>query len=94
MILATTRSQVKTELRPTQSGGFSQTFDVTTTWANNENTAVWHLDRLAKDEIIAMAELNMTEAGTYSETQGNITTSGPVGPDSSKGTESYTLEVK
>lgn len=94
LILATTRSQVKTELRPTQSGGFSQTFDVTTTWANNENTAVWHLDRLAKDEIIAMAELNMTEAGTYSETQGNITTSGPVGPDSSKGTESYTLEVK
>jgi hypothetical protein len=41
-----------------------------------------------------MAEMNMTEAGTYSVTQNNITTSGPVGPDSSKGTVSYTLEVK
>lgn len=94
LVLSTTRSQVKSEFRPTSSGGQSSTSDVTTTWANNENTEVWHLDRLAKDEILSTAEMNMTEGGTISQTQNSVTTSGPVGPDSSKGTVSYTLEVK
>jgi hypothetical protein len=94
LILSTTKSQVKTESRPTQTGESSFTNDVTTTYANNELTAVWHLDRLAKDEIIAMAEMNMNEAGTSSSTTNSVTTSGPIGPDSAKGTVSYTLTVK
>jgi hypothetical protein len=61
LILATTRSQVKTEDRPTTSGGKSYNFRCNYNMGKQRKyTEVWHLDRLAKDEVLSTAEMNMT----------------------------------
>ncbi len=92
--LSVTSVQTKTDTKDTGGSGFASLDDITTKYANNENTQTWHLSRLAKDELVADVTVDMSVSGTESTTFGGSTTIDKVGPNSSKGTISVTMAVK
>lgn len=94
VLLSITKEQSKMEEVSTTGGGGSDRSDITETYANNEYTETWHLSRLAGDELITDATMDMTQNGSYSSTSGGTTVSSTIGPNSSKGTMSITLAAE
>ncbi len=92
--LSVLKEQRKTDQKSTTGGNYSYSDDYTYTYANNENTQVWHLSRLAKSELVGDASIDMTMNGSNSNTQGGNTTTTKYGPNSSKGTISIKMEKK
>jgi hypothetical protein len=94
VLLSITKEQTKYDYVGTSVGEPSFKSDLTETFANNEKTEIWHLSRLAGDELVADATMDYTENGSDSETEDGVTTSTTVGPNSSKGTISITMAAE
>ncbi|MCC6250948.1 MAG: hypothetical protein IT238_00630 [Bacteroidia bacterium] len=94
LLLSITKEQYKYDSKSTSGGNYAYSSDDTYTYANNENTEVIHLSRLAKDEIVGDGTVDNSYNGSSSSTSGGTTTTTKYGPNTGKGTISLKLAAK